>query len=102
MLISSYLQIKAPIRTYNGEVTSIGVGYLTVFLALIFLPMSMIYVLAQPIGRLKDEEFEESWGNIYYGMKTRSKWQAAFYFLLIIRRILSVFIAFELFTLNTW
>ena len=59
MLISSYLQIKAPLKTANGEVASIGFGYITIFLIGVFLPTAMIYLLFQSRSKLEDEEFKE-------------------------------------------
>ena len=98
MLISSYLQIRAPLRTANGEVTSIGFGYITIFFIMVFLPIAMIWLLFQPRSNLEDKKFQESWIDLYRGMKTHSKWQSAYFLVFILRRIIYVAIAFEIFS----
>jgi len=96
MLISTYLQFKAPLNTANGEVSSTGFGYISVFLVLLFLPAACIWVLSQPLERLREEEFKNSWEDLYTGMKTRSKWEVAYYFGFMLRRQMYVAIAFLL------
>ena len=45
MLISTYLQFRAPLDSTNGEVTSVGLGYLCLFLIIIFLPVASVWIL---------------------------------------------------------
>jgi len=45
MLISTYLQFRAPLDSANGEITSVGLGFLCLFLIIIFLPTASVWVL---------------------------------------------------------
>ena len=97
MLISTYLQLRAPLQTASGEIASIGFSYITIFLILVFLPGTMIWALTQPTEKLKEDKFKESWEDLYSGMKTNSKWEVSYYLIFISRRVVYVAIAFLFF-----
>ena len=74
MLVSAYLQFKAPLMTTNGEVFSVFFTYITSTLIFVVLPISAVYVLCQPISKIVKKNFRNRWGDLYDGVKTESKW----------------------------
>ena len=58
-LISTLLQLRAPLKTESGEITSTWLGYLSLVLMLGFFLPSMLYILYQPLQRLKEEDYEK-------------------------------------------
>jgi len=97
MLISTYLQFKAPLRTTNGELSAVVTGYICIVLILVFLPIACIWILSQPIERIKDDQFKNTWEDLYSGLRTRSKWEIGYYFGFMLRRQMYVAIAFLIF-----
>ena len=102
LLISGYLQLRAPLKSVSGEITSIGYGWLTVMLIALFLPVAQVYVLVQPRSVLESTTFKESWSDLYEEIKTSDKWSLSYFLLFVLRRILYVLIAFLPISQVTW
>lgn len=64
---------------------------------MVLLPLAFAYVLCQPLSKLSQPDFQRKWGELYDGLKLRSKVEASFHLVYIVRRILYCFIAFLLY-----
>ena len=45
---------------------------------------------------IHEPEFQQKWGALFWSLKMRDKYDASFYFVFIIRRILYVLVAFSM------
>ena len=57
LVISGYLEHSNPLSTSSGEAKAQFVGYLSLFLALFFLPSFLIWVLIQEQNTLREHSF---------------------------------------------
>ena len=65
LLISAYLNIKAPISIENGDQIGIYTAYFWVICACGILPISFIWVITRDKTKLEDASFKEKWGSFY-------------------------------------
>ena len=65
LLISSYLNIKAPVSIENGDQIGIYTAYLGAICACGILPLSFIWVITRDNTKLEDASFKETWGSFY-------------------------------------
>ena len=97
-LIAGYLNYDKPVCDDNasGEKIAIFVSYLCLITTLVIVPGAMIHVLSEKLEIIQSIEFKSSYGSMYEGVKTDSKFKLAFYFVFILRRMMFSFIAFGL------
>lgn len=90
-LIAGYLAVKNPLFTTAGEVLSFIVGIVVTPLTGIFIPCIIINILRQPLKTIQSVAFRQKWGQLYGGVKTRSKFTLLYYLLFVLRRNLFVY-----------
>ena len=97
-LIAGYLNYDRPIcdDDSSGEKISIVVSYFCLITTLVIVPGAMIYLLCEKLEVVQSIEFKSSYGSMYEGIRTDSKFKLAFYFVFILRRMMFSFIAFGL------
>lgn len=96
-LISGYLNAIDPLfdSTFVGNKISLYVGYFSLFLIMVLMPAIFFYVLTQPLYFIRHSpEFQQKWGMIYDGCKTKSKATMSFFLVFLIRRLLYLYVAF--------
>ena len=92
----SFVGSKYRTEMFWGEVISLLISRFCTFIAIVFLPLSFIFVLSRPKNIIQSQEFEVTYGMLYHGLKTNSKFQVSYYFVFIIRRISFLLCAFKL------
>ena len=96
-LIAGYLNWEVPFgeSKKSGEIVSNVAGKLSLLTTFIFIPCLYIWLLTKELKMFKYTPFREKWGEMYEGVKTKSKACLAFYFIFILRKIVFVLIAFN-------
>ena len=64
-VITSWLSLKNPLFSTNGEIVSCLISICLSFFSLIFFPISSIYVIKQDKKKLLSHKFERTWGEFY-------------------------------------
>ena len=64
-VITSWLSLKNPLFSTNGEIVSCFISICLSFFSLIFFPISSIYVIKQDKKKLLSHKFERTWGEFY-------------------------------------
>ena len=97
-LIAGYLNYDKPIcdKEASGEKFAVVVSYFCLFSSLVLVPGAMIHILSEKLEVIQSIEFKNSYGSMYEGVKTDSKFKLAFYLIFILRRMLFSFVAFGL------
>ena len=97
-LIAGYLNYDKPIcdSESSGEVIAIVVSYFCLATTLVIVPGAMIHLLNEKLEIIQSIEFKNSYGSLYEGVRTDSKFNVAFYLVFILRRMMFSFIAFGL------
>ena len=93
-LITGFLNSKAPLYSSDGEVVSNLVGYFTLFITCVVMPLTFIWILTKPIQATKEHKFEEKWGKFYHTIKMENKTNMLFYLIFMLRRLIFVLIIF--------
>jgi len=57
LVITGYLNSKAPIFTSNGDRISAFVGYFSLFICCFCMPAAYLWMLKQPLTRFNDSDF---------------------------------------------
>jgi hypothetical protein len=65
IIISCYLSFKESIMTVSGESISFYTGIYVVFIALVLLPIIMIWTLVQSKDKIASEQFQYRWGRVF-------------------------------------
>ena len=95
ILISSYLNIKSPLFTANGESLGYYVANIAIILAIVILPIVYAWVINRSLIEIENPEFIERWGTFYAESRISSHWYLLFNFFSLLRRLL--FVCFVLF-----
>jgi len=95
LYISGYLQLSMPFDTTVGERQGARLGYVLIFLALIFVPSALIWTFIQDRETLEEESFSDMWGPCYADISLRDNWSRAYHLVYITRRF--IFISIGLF-----
>jgi len=77
-LISTWFTLTQPINGQNGDIISLSISCVIAFLALIFLPVSSIWMIFQDTKTLLKKRIEKTWGELYYDVKIKTAPQRAF------------------------
>lgn len=96
--IAAYLHIEGyQYRTQMpwGERMSEVMFFICTFLAVVFLPLSFLYVLSKSKNVIESEIFKDTYEMLYHGMKTHNKYQISYYLVFIVRRIFFLVCAFK-------
>jgi len=94
ILVSGYLSFKEPIMTKSGEYISYGTGIYVTILALVILPIVLIWSLYQPKDVIESEEFLNRWGRVFEDVRSTSKYHLLYTGMFMMRRLIFVSIAF--------
>lgn len=95
LLISGYMNYLFKLHSKNGELIAVYSSYYCILMALIILPLMMVYVLTRPMAVIQQNWFENRWGSLFEGYKRETKWQLAANLVFIMRRFLFVLISFK-------
>ena len=90
LLISAYLNIKAPVTTNNGDISGIITVYITSGIACVILPLTYLWVITRNQSTLKDLNFSQTWDSFYSETRGRKVSQMMFNFVSLLRRLLFV------------
>jgi len=95
-LIAGYLNILYNLHELSGE----SAGFYTSFYALgvagLIMPAFMVYILYQPLEKIRDDSFRDVFGSFYEGMKVENKWQICANLFFMMRRGSIVLVCFNL------
>ena len=94
ILISSYLNIIAPVTTKNGDQIGIYTAYVGGILSCGILPILLLWVSTRSKKTLEDPSFREKWGAFYSETKSATFISMFFNFFSLIRRSLFVILVF--------
>ena len=94
ILISAYLNLKAPMFSKNGETLGVIVACLSLIGALIIMPAFYIGVVSRPMLDIENQEFRNKWGSFYSESNLSSRWSLIFNFTSILRRLMFIIFAF--------
>jgi len=93
-LISGYLNLQEPITSTFGEAMSVGIGWYSVVITVVVIPVLFVYVLSHPIEKFQEHTFHRKWEGLYEGVNTKRKVNLYFYVWFCMRRILFIALAF--------
>ena len=98
--ISGYLNFQKPLFATGilGEQISILVSWFSMAGTILIAPIGLAYIVDQDEATLETEEFKESFGSLYDGVKTRTRATRSYFMFFIIRRLIFCVTAFFL----TW
>ena len=94
ILISSYLNIIAPVNIKNGDQVGIYTGYVGGIVSCGILPISLLWVISRNKQRLEDPSFVEKWGSFYSETKSSTFASLFFNFISLMRRLIFVILVF--------
>ena len=98
-LISGYLAVYAGIWTFDGEVLSTILGWMSLFMAIIIMPLTFLWILIQPIEFYRHPDFHQKFGAFFEQLSFRNKKKLSFIFVFMLRRIgfisVSIYIKIE-------
>ena len=94
ILISSYLNIIAPVTTKNGDQVGIYTGYVGGIITCGIFPISLLWVISRNKQILEDPSFKEKWGSFYSETKSTTFASLFFNFISLMRRMVFVFSVF--------
>lgn len=63
--ISGVLTYQFGIYETSGEIISAGITFFSFFVCLVFIPLSMLYILILDEEKLSKSEFIARWGSLY-------------------------------------
>ena len=97
-LIAGYLGFDKPIcgNETLGEKITVVVSYFCLIMTLLLVTWAMIYLLSEKLKIIQSVKFKKSYGSMYEGIKTDSKFRVAYYFVFVLRRMMFCVIAFGL------
>ena len=99
--ISSQLVYIAPADSIDRNSLSYSVATFCLTVSTLLLPCLLIYIIAQPFTKLKEEKFKRVWGALYDEIKIKDSKAPLFNNLVfIVRRILYIQIGFSLVNLG--
>ena len=93
-IIAGYLGTQTVVLTKSGEVLSLFMVIFVLFVACVFMPIVTATVIFLKPRHLRDKTIRGTIGAVYEGVKKRSPFTAAYYFVFIFRRIIFLLIAF--------
>ena len=94
ILISSYLNIIAPVTTKNGDQVGIYTGYVGGIVSCGIFPISLLWVISRNKQKLEDPSFIEKWGSFYSETKSTTFVSLLFNFISLMRRLVFVISVF--------
>ena len=94
ILISTYLNIIAPVTTKNGDQVGIYTGYVGGIFSCWILPISLLWVTTRNQQTLEDPSFIEKWGRFYSETKSTTFASLFFNFISLMRRLIFVILVF--------
>ena len=65
LLISAYLNIKAPVMTKNGDIIGVVTGYIAAISACGILPLTYLWVISRSQETIQDPNFRQTWDSFY-------------------------------------
>ena len=81
--------------TQNGEVLGAMISSFCIFLASIFLPISLLWaIFSKDEQQIASKEFQERWGVLFEFLKTKSKLTRFYNLIFVLRRFLFVMLCF--------
>ena len=86
ILISSYLNMIAPVTTMNGDQIGIYTAYAGGILSCGILPITLLWISSRNKQILEDPSFKEKWGSFYTETKTTTFTSMFFNFISLTRR----------------
>ena len=90
LLISAYLNIKAPVTTKNGDKIGVIIGYVAAFGACGILPFTYLWVISRSQETIQDSNFRQTWDCFYSETKGQRVSQMLFNFISLLRRFVFV------------
>ena len=94
-IIYSFLNFYQNDLTLNGEVLGVMISSFCIFLAVIFLPISLLWaIFSKDEKQIASKEFEDRWGVLFEFLKTKSKLTRFYNLIFVIRRFLFVMLCF--------
>jgi len=75
-------------HTTNGEILGQIISYLSISMIFILLPFLSLYILTKKSDQLKEERMKESIGELYEGIKLKSKYTLIYTFIFVLRRFI--------------
>jgi hypothetical protein len=69
-------------------------GYILVFLCVIFVPGAIIWTMMQSRETLEELKFKNTWGPCYEGVSLRNYWTRGYHLVFILRRFIFIFVGF--------
>jgi hypothetical protein len=95
ILLSCYLNYKGSIQVTAGDRFSFIISYFFSFVCLFIVPVSLLFMISRRSDTLESTTSIKSYGALYYGLDTQSKWSLMFNILFILRRIIILYIMFN-------
>ena len=93
LYVYGYISITSKISILSGDIIGLIVGYFSMFIAMIFIPFSLIRVVFFTYKHMFEEYFyKEMWGTLYEEIRKHKRIQIAynlFYILLFTVNLLS-------------
>lgn len=78
----------------SGEKAANVLGYPGFAVSYVIIPVSFLAMICQKLETLRKEQSKSWFGALYYGLKLKTKWQAAFYVIFALRRLIFVIVVF--------
>ena len=98
-LISGYLAVYADIMTVDGEVLSTIMGWFSLIITCIIMPITLLWLLTKPLKEFHHPRFEEKFGAYFEDLSYKDKFKLSFCMIFMMRRILfvvtSIFVLYE-------
>jgi hypothetical protein len=94
-LVYSLLNLYTIDLSLNGEVLGVMISSLCIYLAAIYLPVSLLWaIFSKNEKQIASNEFKERWGAIFEFLKTKNKLTRFYNLIFVIRRFLFVMLCF--------
>ena len=85
-----------PLEDKSGEYIGRYSAYYSLSVCVVILPGLMVFIMFQSFDKLKEPEFQKTWGSLYQGIQLDSKWQVACNLVFMFRRMFFITICFNL------
>ena len=93
-LITGVINVRYPSHATVQQMIPFAFGCITLYLAIVYMPLALFYVWTRSSKLFKDHAFERSWASFYEGIRIINKWPLLFNFFFMLRRIILVYIIF--------
>lgn len=86
IVMSSYLNLRAKLYSFNGEIIGVVVSYINLAVVFMIFPMVYGWVLFRPLHRLNSPKFRKKWEAFYQESRLSSYWNLIYNLVSMLRR----------------